>query len=157
MASHWVARGSLTGSPSMSGVAFVDSNILIYAHDQDAGSRRDHARAVCERLWQDRSGRLSVQVLQEFYVTVTRKLRTPVVRAQARELVRAYASWVVSPTTPETVLRATEVSEASGIGFWDALIVASAEQSGADILYSEDLNDRQVIAGVRVVNPLRLT
>jgi predicted nucleic acid-binding protein len=139
----------------MNGVAFVDSNILIYAHDRDAGSRRDRARSICEQLWQERSGCLSVQVLQEFYVTVTRKLRTPVARAQARELVRAYGSWVVSPTTAETVLRATELSEATEIAFWDALIVAAAEQSGAETLYSEDLNDGQVIAGVRVVNPLR--
>jgi predicted nucleic acid-binding protein len=139
----------------MNGVAFVDSNILIYAHDRDAGSRRDRARSICEQLWQERSGCLSVQVLEEFYVTVTRKLRTPVARAQARELVRAYGSWVVSPTTAETVLRATELSEATEIAFWDALIVAAAEQSGAETLYSEDLNDGQVIAGVRVVNPLR--
>jgi predicted nucleic acid-binding protein len=139
----------------MSGVAFVDSNILIYAYDRDAGPRRDRARQLCEKLWQERSGCLSVQVLQEFYVTVTRKLRTPVAHAQARELVRAYASWVVSPLTPETVIRATELSEAAEIGFWDALIVASAAQSGADTLYGEDLNDGQVIAGVRAVNPLR--
>ena len=139
----------------MSGVAFVDSNILIYAHDRDAGPRRERARELCEKLWQERSGCVSVQVLQEFYVTVTRKVRAPVANAQARELVRAYSSWVVSPTTPETVLRATELSEAAEIGFWDALIVAAAEQSGADTLYSEDLNDGQVIAGVRVVNPLR--
>ena len=139
----------------MSGVAFVDSNILIYAHDRDAGSRRDRARGICEQLWQNRSGCLSVQVLQEFYVTATRKIRTPLVRAQARELVRAYANWVISPTTPETVLRATELSEAAELAFWDALIVAAAEQSGADTLYSEDLNDGQVIAGVRIVNPLR--
>jgi predicted nucleic acid-binding protein len=139
----------------MSGVAFVDSNILIYAHDRDAGPRRERARQLCENLWHERSGCMSVQVLQEFYVTVTRKLRAPVARARARELVRAYSSWVLSPTTPETVVRATELSEAAEIGFWDALIVAAAEQSGADTLYSEDLNDGQVIAGVRVVNPLR--
>lgn len=139
----------------MSGIAFVDSNILVYAYDRDAGLRRDKARQLCERLWQDRSGCLSVQVLQEFYVTVTRKLRAPVARAQARELVRAHANWVVSPTTPETVIRAMELRESAEIGFWDALIVASAEQSGAETLYSEDLNDGQVIAGVRIVNPLR--
>jgi predicted nucleic acid-binding protein len=139
----------------MSGVAFVDSNILIYAYDRDAGPRRDRARNLCEKLWQERSGCLSVQVLQEFYVTVTRKLRTPLGKAQAREIVRIHASWVTSPTTPETVMRATDLSEATGIGFWDALIVAAAEQFGAHILYSEDLNDGQVISGVRVVNPLR--
>lgn len=139
----------------MSGVAFVDSNMLIYAHDRDAGPRRERARQLCENLWHERSGCMSVQVLQEFYVTLTRKLRAPVARAQARELVRACISWVLSPTTPETVVRATELSEAAEIGFWDALIVAAAEQSGADTLYSEDLNDGQMIAGVRVVNPLR--
>ena len=62
---------------------------------------------------------------------------------------------MISPTTPEIVLRATELSETAGIDFWDALIVAAAEQSGAETLYSEDLNDGQLIAGVRVVNPLR--
>jgi predicted nucleic acid-binding protein len=139
----------------MSGVAFVDSNILVYAHDRDGGPRRERARQLCEKLWQGRSGCVSVQVLQELHVTVIRKLRTPVAKARARERVRAYSSWVVSPTTPETVLRATEPSEAAEIGFWDALIVAAAEQSGADTLFCEDLNDGQVIAGVRVVNPLR--
>jgi predicted nucleic acid-binding protein len=139
----------------MSGIAFVDSNVLIYAHDRDAGSKRELARTLCSRLWSEQTGVLSIQVLQEFFVTVTRKLRTPIARAQAREVVRAYAPWVVSPTTPETILRATELSEAAGIDFWDALIVAAAEQSGAETLYSEDLNDGQLIAGVRIVNPLR--
>jgi len=143
----------------MSGIAFLDSNVLIYAHDRDAGSKRELARALaralCSRLWSEQTGVLSIQVLQEFFVTVTRKLKTPIARAQAREVVRAYAPWVISPTTPETILRATELSEAAGIDFWDALIVAAAEQSGAETLYSEDLNDGQLIAGVRVVNPLR--
>jgi predicted nucleic acid-binding protein len=139
----------------MSGIAFVDSNLLIYAHDRDAGRKRDLAMALLERLWSERNGILSVQVLQEFFVTVTRKLQTPVARARAREVVRAYAPWVTNPTTPETILRATELSETARIDFWDALIVAAAEQSGAETLYSEDLNDGQVIAGVRVLNPLR--
>ena len=139
----------------MTGIAFVDSNVLIYAHDRSAGAKRDRAVAIFGQLWSERTGCLSVQVLQEFFVTVTRKLRTPVARAQAREVVRAYSPWVLNPTTSQTVLRATEVGEAAGIGFWDALIVASAEQAGAGILYSEDLNDGQVIAGVRVVNPFK--
>jgi predicted nucleic acid-binding protein len=139
----------------MSGIAFVDSNLLIYAHDRDAGPKREVAMTLFDRLWSERTGTLSVQVLQEFFVTVTRKLLTPVAKAQAREIVRAYAPWVISPTTPETILRATELSETASIDFWDALIVAAAEQSGAETLYSEDLNDGQLIAGVRVVNPLR--
>lgn len=139
----------------MNGIAFVDSNLLIYAHDRDAGPKRELAMALLERLWSERSGILSVQVLQEFFVTVTRRLQTPVARARAREVIGAYAPWVTHPTTPETILRASELSETARIDFWDALIVAAAEQSGAETLYSEDLNDGQVIAGVRVVNPLR--
>jgi len=139
----------------MSGIAFVDSNLLIYAHDRDAGPKREVAIALFDRLWSERTGTLSVQVLQEFFVTVTRKLQTTVAKAQAREIVRAYAPWVISPTTPETILRATELSETASIDFWDALIVAAAEQSGAETLYSEDLNHGQLIAGIRIVNPLR--
>jgi len=129
--------------------------VLIYAHDRSAGAKRDRAVAICGHLWSERTGCLSVQVLQEFFVTVTRKLRTPVARAQAREVVRAYSPWALNPTTPQTVLRATEIGEAARIGFWDALILAAAEQCGAETLYSEDLNDGQSIAGVRVVNPFK--
>ena len=139
----------------MTGIAFVDSNVLIYAHDRSAGAKRDRAVAIIGQLWSERTGCLSVQVLQEFFVTVTRKLRTPVARAQAREVVRAYSPWVLNPTTPQTVLRATEIGEATRIGFWDALILAAAEQCGAETLYSEDLNDGQSIAGVRIVNPFK--
>jgi len=139
----------------MTGIAFVDSNVLIYAHDRSAGAKRDRAVAICGHLWSERTGCLSVQVLQEFFVTVTRKLRTPVARAQAREVVRACSPWVLNPTTPQTVLRATKIGEAARIGFWDAPILAAAEQCGAETLYSEDLNDGQSIAGVRVVNPFK--
>lgn len=136
----------------MTGVVFVDTNILIYAHDRDAGQKRERAAQALERLWDGQTGRLSVQVLQEFYVTVTQKLATG--RASAREIVRTYAPWVHHPTTPETILRASEIAELSQLSFWDGLIVAAAEQAGAAQLYTEDLNAGQSIVGVKVVNPL---
>ena len=139
----------------MSGLTFVDSNVLIYAHDRDAGRKRERARDLCATLWANRSGALSVQVLQEFFVTVTRKLQTPIAKEQAREIIRAYTPWVVAQTTPATVLRATELSEISRIDFWDALIVAAAEESGAETVCTEDLSDGQYIAGVRIENPFR--
>ena len=139
----------------MSAVAFVDSNILIYAHDLDAGVKRERAAAKLRELWDSGTGRLSVQVLQEFYVNVTQKLATPIARSTAREVVKTYGVWVRHATTVETVARAAEISELAGISFWDALIVAAAEEVDADELLSEDLNDGQVIAGIRVVNPLR--
>lgn len=139
----------------MSEIVFVDTNILVYAHDQDAGGKRERARTALEALWSSGAGRLSVQVLQEFYVNVTRKLASPVARSIAREVLIAYGEWIRVPTTAATVARAADVADMAEISFWDALIVASAEAAGAAVLYSEDLNAGQVIAGVRIVDPLQ--
>ena|ERR1700730_6128928 len=138
----------------MSGVAFVDTNILIYAHDADAGPKRTQAEEVLRELWESGDGRLSVQVLQEFYVNVTRKLPTPVTHMSAREVVSSYGAWIHQPTTAETVIRAIDLAAMAQISFWDALIVASAEQAKATHIYSEDLNSGQAIAGIKIVNPL---
>jgi predicted nucleic acid-binding protein len=138
----------------MSDVVFVDSNILVYAHDADAGPKRDRAVKSLRLLWESGAGRLSVQVLQEFYISVTRKLAAPVARSTAREVVSSYGAWVHEPTTPDTVTRAIDIAEMAQIMFWDALIVASAEQAQATHVYSEDLNAGQIIAGVKIVNPL---
>jgi predicted nucleic acid-binding protein len=139
----------------MSAVAFVDSNILIYAHDVDAGVKRERAVAKLRELWDSGTGRLSVQVLQEFYVNATQKLATPIARSTAREVIKTYGVWIHHATTADTVARAAEISDLARISFWDALIVASAEEVDADELLSEDLNDGQAIAGIRVVNPLK--
>ena len=138
----------------MNDVVFVDTNVLVYAHDADAGMKRQRAVDTLRELWETDTGTISVQVLQEFYVNVTRKLVTPVARSTAREVVSAYGAWVREPTTAETVLRATDITELAQISFWDALIIAAAEQAGAAEVLSEDLNDGQTIAGIRIVNPL---
>lgn len=138
----------------MSAVVFVDTNILIYAHDADAGLKRERSIESMRLLWNADQGRLSVQVLQEFYVNVTRKLATPVATSTARDVVTAYGAWIREATTVDTVVRATQIAEMAQISFWDGLIVASAEQMGAAQIYSEDLNDGQTIAGIVIVNPL---
>jgi predicted nucleic acid-binding protein len=140
----------------MSDVVFVDSNILIYAHDSDAGAKRSRAAEKLTELWSSGVGRLSVQVLQEFFVNVTKKLTTPVARSTAREIVSNYAVWVREPTTPNTVTRAIDIAQLAQISFWDALIVASAEQSYATHILSEDLNEGQIIIGIQIVNPLTI-
>ncbi|MDO8835794.1 MAG: PIN domain-containing protein [Vicinamibacterales bacterium] len=137
----------------MSGRTFVDTNILIYAHDADAGRKRDIARELLQSLWSERTGVLSTQVLQEFYVNATRKIRTPLPKPAARSVVNTYASWSGGGITPEDVTAAFAIEDSAGIAFWDALIVASAVRSGADRILSEDLNPGQAIAGVTVVNP----
>lgn len=144
---------SRTATRSTTGLVFVDSNVLVYAHDVDAGAKRAAAAVLLQRLWETQSGALSVLVLQEFYLNVTRKIAQPVSLAQAREVLRLYRPWVRHETTAETVLRASEISELARISFWDGLIVASAEEAGSAELATEDLAHGQTIAGVRIVNP----
>jgi len=138
----------------MSAKVFVDSNILIYAHDKDAGRKQGRAAERLRKLWDNHSGRLSTQVLQEFFVKVTQKIKKPLKCDVAREIVRNYGLWVESAITPATVVRGSEISEIWRISFWDSMIMAAAEQDGAAELLTEDLHAGQVIAGVRIVNPL---
>jgi predicted nucleic acid-binding protein len=137
----------------MTGKTFVDSNILIYAHDFDAGPKQQCATERLTELWDAHAGLLSTQVLQEFYVNVTQKIKVPLSASAAREVIRTYTPWVKSWITPATVVRASEIGETWHLSFWDSMILAAAEQNQATQVLSEDLNHGQVIAGVRVVNP----
>ena len=136
----------------MSGKSFVDSNVLIYAHDADAGKKHEKAKHILRELWSERSGVLSLQVLQEFYVNVTRKIASPLPRDVACQVVNTYSIWCIE-TTPTEIAAAFRIEDECRIGFWDALIVASASRSGAEQILSEDLNAQQMIAGIRVENP----
>jgi predicted nucleic acid-binding protein len=137
----------------MSDELFVDTNILLYAHDQDAGARQQRARDLIRELWEaGRRPALSVQVLQELYVNLTRKQVTPAV---AREVVRQYMHWHVLDNTPQLTLEGSRLSERWQLSFWDGLIVAAAQAVGARILWSEDFQDGQRFGGVTVRNPLR--
>jgi predicted nucleic acid-binding protein len=140
----------------MTGKTFVDTNILIYAHDRDAGRKGEIAAARIRELWDTEQGVLSVQILQEFFVNATRKIANPLPLPTAREVLRVYRPWVRREATADTVLRATELMELAQLSFWDALIVAAAEEAGAKTLLSEDLNDGQVIAGVKILNPFNI-
>lgn len=133
--------------------AFVDTNVLIYAHDRDAGTKRRKAARLLKGLWEDETGILSTQVLQEFYVNVTAKIPSPLDAAAARTIIENYLVWPLQVNDGRTVLLASEIQERAHLSFWDAMIVAAASEGGAAVLYSEDLNDGQVIEGVRVENP----
>jgi predicted nucleic acid-binding protein len=132
---------------------FVDTNVLIYAHDIDAGRKHDVAKAVLRDLWAERAGVLSTQVLQEFYVNAIRKLKKPLARQEARSVVETYAAWCVEGITPADVSMAFQIEDRARVGFWDALIVAVAVRSGARRLLSEDLNAGQRIAGLTIHDP----
>ena len=136
----------------MSDKAFVDTNVLIYAHDVDAAEKHQIAKAVLQILWTERTGVLSTQVLQEFYVNVTRKIQSPLSKDLACLVVSSYAIWCVDTTAAE-ISTAFRIEDESRIGFWDALIISAAAKSGATRILSEDLNAGQRIAGVLVENP----
>jgi predicted nucleic acid-binding protein len=143
------------GTPFMTAKVFVDTNILIYAYDRDAGEKHRLASELVRRLWIEGNGVISTQVLQEFYVNATAKIPKPIPYSKARAVISRYLVWQVEANTPESVLRASEIQERHRLSFWDALIIAAAAQAGAENLYTEDLNHGQVIAGVEVINPFR--
>src|SRR5215469_12562353 len=137
----------------MTAKVFVDSNILVYAHDADARHRQRIAAARLKALWEEQLGCISTQVLQEFYVTVTQKLGKPLSTSYARDIVRDYAQWVASPTTAQTVIRASEIGEVWKLSFWDSLILAAAEEQDCSTVLTEDLNPGQTVVGIQIVNP----
>lgn len=134
---------------------FVDTNILLYAHDDSAGDKRDQARALVEQLWESREGCLSVQVLQEFFVNVTRKIAKPLDAGAAKEIVADFSRWYLHVPGADDVLAAIGIHQRTGISFWDAMIVRSAAEIGCAVLYSEDLNAGQEYSGVLVENPFQ--
>jgi predicted nucleic acid-binding protein len=136
----------------MSAKTFIDTNILVYAHDVDAGQKHQVARDILWDLSQHRSGVLSMQVLQEFYVNVTRKIATPLSKPEARAIIEDFAHWCIA-TSPADIRQAFLIEDRATISFWDALIVAAAVKAGAARILSEDMNHGQSIAGVVIENP----
>jgi predicted nucleic acid-binding protein len=153
MARPWaVARfplaASFTTVPS-----FVDTNILVYAEDRDAGRKHEVARDLIVDLWRSRKGVLSVQVLQELYVTLTRKVRRPVAAGRAAEIVREYLAWRVVDNDGDLLVAAMALQQKGSLSFWDALIVEAAGAAGCARLYTEDLNPGQRFGSVEIFNP----
>jgi predicted nucleic acid-binding protein len=138
----------------MSDKCFVDTNILVYAHDRSAGVKHQRAQALVEQLWDSGKGALSTQVLQELCINLRRKAGNPLSVDEVRLLIRDYAAWDVVTNTPLSILKALDTETRYKISFWDALIVQAAEDAGASILYSEDLAAGQRYGSIRVVNPL---
>ncbi|HMA97433.1 MAG TPA: PIN domain-containing protein [Polyangiaceae bacterium] len=133
--------------------SFVDTNVLIYAEDRDAKEKHLVARDLILELWDSREGVLSVQVLQEFYVNVTRKLKKPLSAGKARDIVEEYLTWTVIDNTGRMLLDAMELQRKAQLSFWDSLVVQAAIDAGCDRLYTEDLNAGQRIGTVTIVNP----
>jgi predicted nucleic acid-binding protein len=133
------------------GGEFVDTNILIYAFDRSAGEKHREAVELVTRLWMERRGWISLQVMQEFYVAATRKLKLPA--DQATLQVRRLRLWRVHRPLAEDVVEAMELYQRHVVSFWDAMILRSAQASRCSILWSEDLSDGQQWGDLEVRNP----
>lgn len=132
---------------------FVDTNVLVYAHDLSETQRRPVAQAVLDELWRTRTGVVSTQVLSEFYVVATRKFDPPMSRRAAREVIGAYSAWPVVPVDAALILAASTLEERHTLSFWDALIIEAAARSGAARLLSEDLQTGRRIRNLTIENP----
>ncbi len=132
---------------------FVDTNVLVYAHDVSAGDKRARARSLIEHLWQTERGCLSTQVLQEFCVVSTRRGPSPLHREKAAQVVAQLSHWLVHRPTVDSILSAMRLQSRYQVSFWDALILESALELGCTTIWSEDLNPGQAYGAVTVVNP----
>ena len=132
---------------------FLDTNVLLYAVDDKDSAKRDRARQWLTVCWQRRCGRLSTQVLNEFYANARKKFETAISAGDARAEVRRYQNWKPWIIDHPTVETAWAVESRYGLNYWDALVVASAQHQGCTVLLTEDLQHDQQIDSVRIVNP----
>ena len=137
----------------MTDKVFVDTNILVYAHDLDASVKHDQAAEIVGQLWESRNGVLSTQVLQEFYVTLTRKVSSTLSKLEARKLVQKYSNWQVVLNDSAIISQASEIEESYNLSFWDALIISAAYSQNVPMILTEDLTHGQIIEGILIENP----
>ncbi len=134
---------------------FVDTNILVYAHDVSAGIKHATAKKLIQELWENKTGCLSIQVMQEFYVSVTQKVPNPMDYVNAIGIIRDLNYWKVHEPKIEDVLNAVDIQQRYQISFWDAMILQSALQLECSLLWSEDLNPGHVYESVKLINPFQ--
>ena len=130
---------------------FVDTNVVLYADDLDAGDKREKAQSLLYELYVDGNGVISTQVLQEFFVASTRKLGVPA--DVARRKVELLSRLDVVSIRPALILDAIDLHRLHSLSFWDALIVRAAAASGCQRLFTEDMQPDRTIAGVKIENP----
>jgi len=135
------------------GLQFVDTNVLVYAHDASAGRKHEIAKELLKELWDTRKGCLSTQVLQEFYVTITKKVKKPLSPLQASQIISDLGFWKLDMPDVGDILEAIQISQRYMISFWDSLIICSAINLDCDVIWSEDLNPGQYFDKIKVVNP----
>jgi predicted nucleic acid-binding protein len=134
-------------------LGFVDTNVLVYAFDKSGSAKQRAAQRLMNELVEEDRLRVSTQVLQELYVTLTRKVSRRCSSEEALAVVEGLAAWPLVVVDYAAIRAAVMLAEEAKLSFWDALVVVAAARAGAGVLYTEDLNDGQEILGVRVRNP----
>ena len=134
---------------------FLDTNILVYAEDADSAGKQAIAAALVAECYLKGEAVISTQVMMEYYNVAVRKLKLEPTFAAQR--LRLFAKFRTVSTTPQLVLAATDLHRLHSLSFWDAMILQAAITSGCDTLYSEDFNAGQIVSGVKIVNPFKLT
>ena len=136
---------------------FLDTNILVYCYDNTSVEKHSKARSWLEYLWRSRSGRISSHIISEFYHVVTRKVQFGISSKAARDIISDYSAWHPLSVSVDTIMLASEIQDEFILGWWDCLAIAAAQQQRCTYFLSEDLQDRQKIMGVTIINPLLLT
>jgi predicted nucleic acid-binding protein len=134
---------------------FLDTNILVYAYDRSAGYKHTIAAQLVRDCWENENGCLSIQVLQEFFVNVTRKIAVPLDHHTARHIVADLAQWRLQTPAVNDLLQVIDFQQSYQLSFWDAMVVQSATRLGCKQLLSEDLNHGQTYGDVQVINPFK--
>ena len=137
----------------MSLSVLLDTNVLLYSVDDRVPAKRDAAQAWVRACWTRRCGRTSAQVLNEFYANARRKFSSAISAGDARALVRRYQHWSPWQNDQATLETAWAIESRYGFGFWDALVIAAAQQQGCAYLVSEDLQHGQQVDSVQILNP----
>jgi predicted nucleic acid-binding protein len=137
----------------MNGKVFVDTNILVYSRDASEPEKQRQAMAWMSHLWKSRTGRLSFQVLQEYYSTVTGKLQPGMEPQDARDDVQALFAWRPIPVDADVIKGAWIIQDRFKLSWWDALIVSAAQIGDCRLLLTEDFHENQLIGKVRIINP----
>ena len=135
----------------MSVRSFFDSNVLVYTDDETAQKKKARALALLKEHHDAGSGVLSLQVLQEYFVTATKKLKVDVQLAQRK--VEVFSKLAVGIPEVADILAAIDLHRLYGFSFWDCLIIRSAQQTGCKVIYSEDMQHTQAVGGIKIVNP----
>lgn len=134
---------------------FLDTNIIIYAFDKSAGRKHEKAKSIVIDLWNSGLGVVSTQVLQEFFVSATKKIKNPLDIKTITEIIKDFLKWDIVINDGEVLLGAIDIHRRYQFSFWDSMIVFTALSSGASKLLSEDLSHGQIINGVEISNPFK--